>query len=289
MTTTIFRKNKKMAQMASDSRVSWIDTGSNIPNKWFDSDDYLKTITIDDVMYGFAGTNVMFKMFLQYYESRDTSIQLLDTLVLFAKENRVQFFIIRYEIDELRLFCYSPQNPDSSVPCEIFRISKDPIIDKDYYAIGSGKYSKQYKKNRRNSSAQIPIRSIINANLSGLKKGDMVELTNKVLSNKLTPEESNKVFWACKNKGGDLFTGGKINMSKNATRTVLAKQVQIMDEMDKSAKAQGAVCASPVDACLEIQQLNQLGQYSVSPYKVTVTDKETDLLARMKSTFIAST
>ena len=31
--------------MASDSRVSWIDTGSNIPNKWFDSDDYLKTIT----------------------------------------------------------------------------------------------------------------------------------------------------------------------------------------------------------------------------------------------------
>ncbi len=289
MTTTIFRKNKKMAQMASDSRVSWIDNTSNIPNRWFDSNDYLKTITIDDAMYGFAGANVMFKMFLQNYSTKDESISLLDTLVIVAKEKKVQFFIIRYDSDELRLFGYSPQNPNTSEPNEIFRISKDPLIDKDFFAIGSGKYSKQYKKNRRNSSAQIPIRHIINANLSGLKKEGVLELASKVESSMLTPEEANKVFWACQNKGGDIFTGGKINMSKNASRTALAKQVQIMDDMDKKAKANGAICASPVDASLEIKQLHQIGQYSVSPHEVTVTNKQTELLARMKSTFIAST
>lgn len=289
MTTTIFRKNKKMAQMASDSRVSWIDTRTNIPNRWFDSVDYLKTITIDNVMYGFAGANVMFKMFLELYSSRETSIQLLDTLVLFAKQNVVQFFIIRYETDELRLFGYSPPNPNTTKPDEIYRISKDPLINKDYFAIGSGKHSKQYKKNKLNSSAQIPIRHIINANLSGLKKAGVLELVSKVTSNMLTPEESKEAYIACHRKGGDLFTGGKINMSKNATRTIIAKQVQIMDDMDQRAKASGAMCASPVNATLEIDQLNMIGQYSVSPFEVTVTNRESELLAKMKSTFIAST
>lgn len=289
MTTTIFRKIKNGAQMASDSRVSWIDKSNNLPTRWFDSKDYLKTITLDGVLYGFAGANVMFKMFMENYKNKDDSINLLDTLVLFAKQNIVQFFIIRYGDDELKLFAYSPPNPNENDTQEIFRISKDPTIDKEFYAIGSGKHSKQYKKNRLNSSAQFPIRKIIAANLSGFKKAGVLELINKVTKSKLTPKESEQAYFACQNKGGDLFTGGEVNMSKNTNKQQLAEQVKIMDDMDKQAKANGAICASPVNAALEVAQLQSLGQYAVSPHQVEQSSDRTSLLNKLNSTFNAST
>jgi hypothetical protein len=289
LTTIIFRKTKKGAQMASDSRVSWIDKSSNLPNRWFDSKDYLKTITLDGVMYGFAGANVMFKMFMEYYTTKSTSVNLLDTLVLLAKQNVVQFFIIRYEDDELKLFAYSPPNPDENYTQEIYRVSKDPNINKDFYAIGSGKHSKEYKKNRLNSSAQFPIRKIIDANLSGLKKAGVLKLVNKVIKSKLTSTESEQAYFACQNKGGDLFTGGEVNMSKGANKQQLAKQVKIMDEMDKLAKANGAICASPVNAALEVKQLNSLGQYAVSPHQIKGSSERTDLLNKLNHTFKEST
>jgi len=289
LTTTIFRKNKSGAYMASDSRVSWIDKSTNLPNKWFDSKDYLKTITLDGVLYGFAGTNVMFKMFMEYYTDKANSESLLDTLVEFAKQNIIQFFIIRYGDGELKLFAYSPPNPNKNNEQEIYRISKDPLINKNLYAIGSGKYSKEYKKNRLNSNAQLPIRKIIAANLAGFKKEGMLELLNKVTNNILTLDESREAYIACQKKGGDLFTGGEVNMSTNANKQQLAKQIKIMDDMDKLAKANGAVCASPVNAALEVEQLNRLGQYAISPHQVEQTTERSMLLNKMTHTFNAST
>ncbi len=168
MTTTIFRNANGKVTMASDSRVTYVDTTTNLPIQWFDSTDFLKTLTIDDVMYGFAGTNVMFKMFLQNYNTRHDSEFILDTLVSFAKSNRVQFFIIRYDNTDLKLFAYSP--PDGNDIPEILLTSRDPAIDKTVYAIGSGKHSKEYRKNKCAASAQVPIRRIISANMLGLKK-----------------------------------------------------------------------------------------------------------------------
>jgi hypothetical protein len=291
LTTTIFRKNKSGAYMASDSRVSWIDKSTNLPNKWFDSKDYLKTITLDGVLYGFAGTNVIFKMYMKLYTDKAKSESLLDTLVEFAKQNIIQFFIIRYVDNELKLFAYSPPNPYENNRQEIYRISKDPLINKNSYAIGSGKYSKEYKKNRFNSSVQLPIRKIISANLAGFKKEGMLELLHKVTvtNNILTHDESREAYLACQRKGGDLFTGGEVNMSRNANKQQLAEQIQIMDDMDKLAKANGAICASPVNAALEVDQLIRLGQYAVSPYKVEKTTEHSALLNKMNHIFNAST
>lgn len=132
--------------MASDSRVTWINPATNRPIRWFDSPNFLKTLVLDGVMYGFAGTNAMFKTFLMYYTTREESEFLLDSIVQLAKNNNLHIFIIRYDLVGLKLFAYSKNNETSA---EVLRVSTDPMIERNYYAIGSGKYSKVYKKNRK--------------------------------------------------------------------------------------------------------------------------------------------
>jgi len=288
LTTTIFRKNNGVALMASDSRVSWVNKITNLPVRWFDSKDYLKTITLDGVLYGFAGTNVMFKMFMQGYKTKEESVHWLDTLVESAKQNNCEFYMIRYGDSELQLFAYSPPKTNQNNTEEIYLISKDPIINKSFFAIGSGKHSKEFKKYRLNSSAQLPIKKIIEANMAGFKKEGVLELLHKVTKSMLTTEESDKAFFACHGSGGDIFTGGVVNMSKSANTQQLENQIKIMDDMDSHAKANGAVCASPVNASLEIAQLNKMGHYAVSPHTIDQSAERTALLNQMRDTFNAS-
>ncbi|MFT6987894.1 MAG: hypothetical protein ACJAT7_003759 [Psychromonas sp.] len=288
LTTTIFRKNISGAYMASDSRVSFVNNTNNLLQKWIDSKDYKKTVTLDGALYGFAGMNVMFKMFMTLHTGKANSDSLLDALVDFAKQNVFQFFIIRYVDSELKLFAYSPPNPNENNEQEIYRISKDPSIPKDSYAIGSGKHSKKYKRNRLNSNILHPIREIIAANLAGFKKQGMLGLVDNGTINSLTPNESWEAYNICKNNGGDIFTGGEVNMSKGANKLELDKQIKIMDAMDKLAKESGSVCASPVNAVLEIEQLNSLGQYAVSPNQIEKSTEHTALLNKMTKILNAS-
>lgn len=253
--------------------------------KWYDSKDFLKNMIIDGVMYGFAGSNAMFKIFLLNYCSKETSDFVLDTVVQLAKKNRVQFFIIRYDGEELKLFAYSP--PADGSP-EIFRISADPCINRSAYAIGSGKFSKEYKKNKGEKSAQVPIRRIISANMKGLKCAGMLDLDKRMANGIMTIEESKMAFQACNRKGGDLFTGGDVNMSQNATREKIMEQVAIMDRMDQQAKAVGSVCASPVDANLEVEQLRLMGLKAVSDHRIEDTEERKALFRRMQETLSAS-
>ncbi|MGR5416072.1 hypothetical protein ACPV4W_05035 [Vibrio diabolicus] len=284
MTTTVFKKNKKEACIASDSRVSWVND-QGLPVKWFDPKDYRKTIMIDDVMYGFAGTNVMYKLFLENYTSKEDSNFLLDSLVQLGKERQVQFFIMKYCDGELKLFAYSPPNHQNP---EIYRISSDPAIGKDTYAIGSGKFSKEYRKNRTSKNAQLPIRRIITANGVGLKKHGMLDLEVKVAANLLSLDESRQAYFACQKRGGDLFTGGEIKMSKSATRQEIADQIKLLDQMDAESKANGAVCASPINATLEVKELHSIGQYAVSPNKVKRSEDRERLLRSMRQRFDSS-
>jgi hypothetical protein len=236
-------------------------------------------------MYGFAGTNALFKLFLQNYTTRETSEYVLDSIILLAQTHRIQFFLIRYDGEELKLFAYSP---DSVANPEIFRISNDPAIDRNMYAIGSGKSAKEYKKNRMHQSAQLPIRKIIAANLQGLKKSGMLNLNTEAATRSLTTEESKQAFIACNSKGGDLFTGGEVKMSQNATQEKIANQIAILEQMDQQAKVAGAVCASPVKADLEVKELNSIGQYAVSPHKIELTDERRALILNMSVTLAAS-
>lgn len=287
MTTTIFKKNKKLACIASDSRVTLVDKESNLPIRWFDDQEFLKTLTIDDVMYGFAGCNAMFKIFLAHYTCKEDSEILLDTLVELAHKNQVQFFIIRYD-GQLKLFAYSPPNPSTTENSEIFRVSTDPVIDKSTYAIGSGKFSKEFKRNQTNPSAQVPIRKIISANQLGLRKAGMLDLARNLTSGDITLDDSRQAYLACFNKGGDLFTGGEVRMTQNATREMIQKQVAILERMDQQAKAVGAVCASPVNAGLEIKQLASIGQYAISPEKGKLSVNHSALFKDMQEALNAS-
>lgn len=287
MTTTIFKSDKSGSSIASDSRVTLVDKYTNLPIQWFDNTDFLKSLCIDNVLYGFAGANTMFKQFLINYTTKEESENLLDSLVEVACQDKIQFFIMRFD-GTLKLFAYSPpdlSNPNSD---EIYRVSTDPIIDKSTYAIGSGKYSKEYKKNIMNKNAQVPIRKIISANVVGLKKAGMVELSITDSSGPMTTDVSEKAFFACLQKGGDLFTGGEVRMTKHANKEIIDNQISVLDNMDMKAKAVGAVCASPVNASFEVAQLKSLGQYAVSPRKFDASGKNNALINRLKASVKAS-
>ncbi len=287
MTTTIFRNDKGDANIYADSRVTWVDN-RGLPKKWLDPVGYKKTIMIDDVLYGFAGANVMYKIFLQYYTTLEDSEFLLDSCVAFAKQESVQFFIIRYDGENLKLFAYSPTGNENVEQPEIYRLSSDPCITKDFYAIGSGKYSKEFKKNRKNKKSAFIIQKIISANLAGMKKKGVLDLGQKVKEKVLTLEESSQALYACRDKGGDVFTGGDVNMSQNATKQQIQEQVELLECMDQEAKAVGAVCASPVDAASEVRELSSMGQYAVSSHSVDLSLKRQELFNRMKDTLTSS-
>lgn len=285
MTTTIFRKDKKSACIACDRRVTWVHTQTNMPLRWFDSKAFLKTVVIDDVIYGFAGVNALWKEFLQNYTTKDESEFVLDTIIQLAKKQRAQFFLLRYDGVQLKLFAYSPRTPTEP---EIFLFSKDPSIQKRSYAIGSGKDSKEYKKHKLSSSAQLPILKIIAANEKGLKQAGMLDLDTRFAIGNLTDKESEQAFWACRNKGGDLFTGGEVTMSQNATKEQIMEQVAIMNLMDQQAKANGAVCASPINAANEAKQLNNMGINAVSSHTIEPSEKRNALYEKMQASFLSS-
>lgn len=265
--------------MASDSRVTWLNPETHEPIRWFDSPNFLKTLVIDDVVYGFAGTNAMFKLFLNFYTTKETSEFLLDTVVQQAKASNLHIFIIRYDAAGLKLFAYSKNEKTSA---EVLRISSDPIIERNHYAIGSGKYSKEYKKNRQNMHAHLPIRKIIQANMLGLRKAGMITLC-KTSSGNLTPDEAKRAALACHKKGGDLYTGGDVKMATSMTKKQVQEQVAIMDAMDKQAKAAGAVCASPVYTDFEAKQLQAMGQDAVSRNLIEQSAERSALLVEMQA------
>jgi len=283
LTTTIFRKHNGFANIYSDSRVTWVGN-RGLPQRWLDPIGYRKTIMIDDVLYGFAGANVMYKIFLENYTTLEESEFLLDTCVDFAKKATIQFFIIRYDGQNLKLFAYSPPGDENLVQPEIYRVSSDPCIDKDMYAIGSGKYSKEFKKNRKNKNSSFIIQKIIAANTLGMKKQGMLDLGQTVKERVLTLEESAQAYHACRDRGGDVFTGGDINMSQNATKQQINEQIELLERMDQEAKAANAVCASPVDAASEVRELSSQGQYSISPHIITRTPERQALLNKMRAT-----
>ncbi|ENN99304.1 MULTISPECIES: hypothetical protein [Pseudoalteromonas] len=284
MTTTAFRKVDGEAKMASDSRSTMVCLNTNLPLKWMDTDEYLKTIRIDDSLYGFAGTNLVFKMFLMKYKNKESSIELLDSLVEYSKVNSMQFFIMRYDClsDELRVFSYSPKNQRDP---EIYKISSDNILDTDFYAIGSGKVSKYYKKYKLESCPTVPIEKIIEANNEALNRGGLGHISNLAAVGPIERSISEQAYQLCKKRGGDIFTGGKVNMSINASANKIAEQVAIMDKMDKNAKALGAVCASPIDAQQEVKQLNRLGHSAISTGTVEMTPERKDLFKDLDAIF----
>ena len=260
-----------MATIASDSRVSLIDLDNN-PIQWFDRSDLKKNLSIDGALYGFAGVNWFFQVFLESYTTKEESIPLLDSLMKLAQQNNAQIFILRHADNELRLFANSPK---SDLYPEIYKVSTDNVIDKTYYAIGSGKEAKQYKKNKRLENARIPISRIIQANTEGLRKSNLLYLNKKASEETITRDEAMAAVNACLSRGGDLFTGGDIFMSQTTTPSTIkeiSEQVAISKQLNKEAKARSAICASPINAKLEVSHLRAAGQTPVSEKDFELTE-----------------
>lgn len=292
MTTTVFRKDGDNASIACDSRTSWVDQYGYIV-KWIDNPKYKKAIMLDGVMYGFAGANCIFQLFLDLYSKstnpKEESEAILDTLVEYSKNNKYQFMIIRYDEIGLKMFAYSPPNTLENAP-ELYKISKDSIIDTDTYAIGSGKESRMYLKHQGEKVPTVPIHKIISTNKLALTKKQFKLLVKRVSAGQhlLSAYESKQLHNACYLKGGDLFTGGVVNMCKSATMKEVLTQINIMERMDCQAKASGAVCASPINALHEKQNLEALGHKAISDHKVEIDDKKLQMMRYIESKLEAS-
>lgn len=283
MTTTIFRKENSSgaATIASDTRITFINE-CNDPIKWIDDSGLKKNVTLDGVMYGFAGVNAIYQMFLENYDSPENSIPLLDSLIKLAQEERCQFFMLRYDGVDLRLFANSPE---SQMLPEIYKVSTDNIIKASYYAIGSGKESKQYKKHRTSKHAKTPIFKIINANNEGLKSQKLLHLNNKAKEGIITKQEAMQAAKACDSNGGDLFTGGEVTMSQNTTKKDIEQQQRMFDDLNKQAKSLSAVCASPINATLEVEHLRRAGHTAVSKQDITLSTWHKEKIESLRNRF----
>jgi hypothetical protein len=67
-------------------------------------------------------------------------------------------------------------------------------------------------------------------------------------------------------------------MCKSATMKEVLTQINIMELMDQQAKASGAVCASPINALREKQNLEALGHKAISDHKVEIDDKKLQMM-----------
>ena len=281
MTTTAFRiDSKNIARMGSDSRVSWV-TNDGYVAKVFDSPHYFKIANIGGALFGFAGANVIYKNFLSSYNDvlKDSN-KVLDTLVAVAHYHKVQFTILRYD-GELREFANSPPQNGRD---EIFLDSGSPALGVKHYAIGSGHGSKMYKKNKINERVCFPIRKIIGANNRVLQKGRFAHIRAKVGKENFTQDESIEIFNACHIAGGDIFTGGEVRVMELAksvtTQEVATEQVKHLERFDADAKSQGYVCASPIYAQKEIEQLQRLNIAPVRSGGVDPEIRNSDLFER---------
>ncbi|WP_271273837.1 hypothetical protein [Aliamphritea hakodatensis] len=287
MTTTIFRKKGKEAVIAADTRVSRMNHNGHIVS-WNDVRSYLKCIKIGGALYGFAGTNRIFTAFLQEYSEVITdSNHVLDTLVEAAKEVGYQFYIMRYD-GTLQVFAYSAPDPSRNQP-EIKRTSNEPPINKSSFAIGSGQYSRMYKKFRTQGGAQLPIHKIITANLKAIQEQNLHDIATKANSVILDDDDAIKISLACDQHGGDLATGGHINMTNKQDnlkmeRELVEQQVELLQALEKSASAAGLVCASPFDATEEAARLQKLGQEACSDH----TPEQTDEFIALKQKLVNS-
>ncbi|GAA6183781.1 hypothetical protein [Aliiglaciecola sp. NS0011-25] len=287
MTTTVFRLDGRTGRIGSDSRVSFVDRYGNV-TKVFDSENYFKIAKIDDVLYGFAGANLMYRLFLSNYKNViNNSDSVLDILVDIAKKNKIEFAMLRFN-GELREFAHSPPRNGEN---EIFLTSNSEVLKTQHYAIGSGKNSKCYKKFRLSKAVQTPILKIIGANRKALNKTTIKEIAKKVGKSKFTADESRKIWNECNRLGGDIFTGGEVrimeNETSNMTAAIAKDQVKILEDLDKTAKSNGVVCASPIYAEMEIQNLNNLGVSAVDPIGINPELKKSkiyeEIAAELKS------
>jgi hypothetical protein len=255
--------------------------------KWLDVPEYRKVISIDDVLYGFAGANMFYEAFLREYDGViKNSDFVLDNLIEAARKHSAQFYMIRFD-RELALFAYSPKHNNDP---EIYRISKDPRISKTRFAIGSGQYSGMYKKFRNKGAAPLSIRKIIGANNKAIREHQLHDLAVKGTASILSTDEAVKISAACNLLGGDLATGGNIQIARRGRRMksekeAVMEQAELLAKVDAQASANGLYCASPFNAREEAARLESIGQPVHSEFKVDVTPESMQFQSKLESFF----
>ncbi|AYV12973.1 hypothetical protein [Shewanella algae] len=238
MTTTTFKLTKIGAMMAADSRVTFQSAGVTVSCK--DYDGYRKVIDVDGVLYGFAGANSMFHLFLVHELGAKfgmTDVEFLDQLADSGKQNSQEFVIIRYS-GELRTFGY--------LGGEVFDSTSEPLKC-SFYGIGSGAKTRVYNKHKNGASPMTPISKIIQMNAKTVKKFSSSAAIMDLVH-------------ACHSAGSDYGTGGKINMTTTqSSMEVVREQARLLETISGHAAAYNAVAVCNFDASVEKSKLEKKG------------------------------
>lgn len=261
LTTTTFRLGHIGPVMAADSRVTFQDSEGKAV-KCIDYDNYLKIITVNGVLYGFAGANSMYSLFLEYELGRKVGmndVQFLDELASVGKQNMQEFIIMRYE-NELRSFGYLGD--------DIYDSSSEPLRV-TYHAIGSGSKTKVYKKHKSDMSPRIPISKIIDTNSKATKKAT---IGTSIMD----------LVHACYQSGGDYGTGGKINMTTmQSEMDVVSEQVSLLATISGQAASFNAVAVCSLDASTERRKLESKGVHPSTKQQDVPSEAQVNLRAKL--------
>ncbi|MDH6017995.1 hypothetical protein [Vibrio splendidus] len=228
MTTTNFKSKFGTANIAGDSRVSFIDPKTKKIVGWQDCDNFYKAFTLDGVTYGFAGTNGCLSWFYRNYTSKDT----LNDLVTLAKSQKVTFYILAYENKELRLYHHdNGKFTDDSV---------GNVIKSKSYGIGSGASSSVFLKNQAvSATANRPIDAII-------------KLNEQATKGKAESEHEQLCLLA----GSDNGTGGKVKM---ATTITIQDQLHVLASIKNKSDSMNAVAFCNIDSEQEQEKMQSAG------------------------------
>lgn len=246
--------------MAADSRVSYVDPKTGHLMSWKDYDEFLKAIEYDGKLYGFAGSNKFFLLFLLNMQAgKYNDVQILHALAGMAKQQSDSFLIMRYDTE---LHCFGYLSDSNS----LYDINS-AALNTDKYAIGTGAYTPTYKKHQKNISAMFPIRQIIAVNEKALAKAE-----------KRAKGQSIDHSLVCFQAGGDHGTGGEIKMTTLQTETnVVQAQINVLKRISSEANASRAVAVCSFNAQVEKEKLEKLG---VKPNKTEqiLSDEEEELM-----------
>ncbi len=228
--------------MAADSRVSYIDPKTGKLQSWKDYDDYLKAIEYNGKLYGFAGSNRFFLLFLLNMQANKfTDVQILHALARMAKKESDDFLIMRYDTE---LHCFGYLSDSDS----LYDINSAPLKT-DKYAIGTGAYTPTYKRHQKNISAMFPIKQIIAVNGKALLKAEK-KANGRPIDHSLV----------CLKAGGDHGTGGEIKMTTLQTeKNVVQAQIDVLKRISSEANASRAVAVCSFDTQVEKEKLEKLG------------------------------
>lgn len=262
-----------------------MDENTGKVSHWQDFPKYKKSFCYQDVMYGFAGANRVYILFLYNMqklsvdERKSEDVNLLNWVAQVAKDEKLDFMMMRYD-GTLQVFGYLAD-------FDALYDSSSGGLTVEQHGIGSGSQSQVYKDNKSSPCPRSPIQAIIDKNELALKQLERKVRRRGAAIESISIDEK---ITECQEMGSDPFTGGGIVMTKHISQDkIFAEQLSVLSSIDGVAAMNNTYAFCSLDPTVEKAKLDKLGFKPNQKSSLdTVTEKKDTLIYQMVSDDFAS-